>query len=496
VRLSAVESVRQLAGYKSGLARHLQPLLQDPDSTVRARAAAALLCLGPHPAARDLLRSMAVLGEVDERVQALYALAEWGDQEAFALIAGELADVGAPSGVRRAAATALAACGPDAAGSLTEALADEDRGVREAAAAGLICIGPSAVRPVVDALFRPGSEDGALVALAGLPRPEAVEPLRRYARERLAAALQDHDAWRKVAAAAGDDARARLLTDALGDRARRRGLNVLRALGLLGDADTYAAAVDNLQSRDPAQRANALEALESVREAALVRPLLRVWEATDAATPDGPLEPALRDLLVDPDPWLRACAAFAAHRSHGTDLRAALTRLAESDPDPLARATAVATVYSGETMDTLPTLSVMERLLFLRRVPLFADLTPADLKQVAAIAGEQALPDGEVIAAQGEPGEEMFVIVSGEVRVLAAGQAGAETEVARRGSGDVVGEMAVISQEPRMASLVAAGDVRVLCLDRRSFEGLLRERPEVSLGVMRVLCQRLKEATR
>jgi CRP-like cAMP-binding protein len=47
-----------------------------------------------------------------------------------------------------------------------------------------------------------------------------------------------------------------------------------------------------------------------------------------------------------------------------------------------------------------------------------------------------------------------------------------------------------------MASLVAHGEVRVLCIDRQSFEGLLRERPETSLAVMRVLCQRLKEMTK
>ena len=56
-------------------------------------------------------------------------------------------------------------------------------------------------------------------------------------------------------------------------------------------------------------------------------------------------------------------------------------------------------------MDTLATLSIMERILFLRRVPLFSDLPPAELKQVAAITNEQYYLDGEVIARQGEPGE-------------------------------------------------------------------------------------------
>jgi len=69
----------------------------------------------------------------------------------------------------------------------------------------------------------------------------------------------------------------------------------------------------------------------------------------------------------------------------------------------------------------------------------------------------------------------------------------APVEIARRQPGDIVGEMAIISQEPRIASLVAAGEVRVLCVERKQFEALLRERPETSLAVMRVLCARLKE---
>lgn len=144
-------------------------------------------------------------------------------------------------------------------------------------------------------------------------------------------------------------------------------------------------------------------------------------------------------------------------------------------------------------METLSTLSLMERILFLRRVPLFADLGPADLKQVAAIAAERLYPDGEVIAQQNEPGDEMYIIVSGEVRVMAGAEPG--TEVARRKPGEYVGEMAILSQKPRMASLVASGDVRLLCIAQPQFEGLLRERPETGLAVIRVLCARLESAT-
>jgi CRP-like cAMP-binding protein len=70
---------------------------------------------------------------------------------------------------------------------------------------------------------------------------------------------------------------------------------------------------------------------------------------------------------------------------------------------------------------------------------------------------------------------------------------GKDVEVARRKSGEYVGELAIINREPRIASLIASGDVRALCIDQKSFEGLIRERPEVSLVIIQVLTKRLKE---
>jgi CRP-like cAMP-binding protein len=56
--------------------------------------------------------------------------------------------------------------------------------------------------------------------------------------------------------------------------------------------------------------------------------------------------------------------------------------------------------------------------------------------------------------------------------------------------------MAIISQAPRAATLIAAGEVRTLCIGQKQFEVILRERPETSLAVMRVLCERLQERGR
>jgi CRP-like cAMP-binding protein len=93
------------------------------------------------------------------------------------------------------------------------------------------------------------------------------------------------------------------------------------------------------------------------------------------------------------------------------------------------------------------------------------------------------------ITCQGDPGNELYIIVSGLVRVETA----EGKEIAQRKPGEYVGEMAIISQAPRMFSLVAAGDTRLLCVGQKEFEAILRQRPEVSLAVMRVLCDRLRE---
>jgi HEAT repeat protein len=518
VREQAVESLQSLARYPTGLAAHLQPLLADSDAGVRARAAAALLRnpsplipkegFGVRDEARALLRSMAMLGEVDDRVQALGALGEVGDEEAFALVTTELADAQAPAAVRRAAASALGRGSAEGIEPLIAALADSDRSVREAAARALAEIGPAALERITAVLFHLASENGALFALeclsdgrAGAKRSVAVnrDPIWRYAAQSIQSALQD-DAHQRALAGHSADARMQLLCDALRDRARQRGLNALRAFALLDERETYAVAIENLQGGDAAQRANALETLEAVRAAPKLRPLLRVWESPDSPAEAELPELHLLDALDDPDPWMRACAALAAGHAQDKQVRDTLARLAHADPDALVRETAVrssdfrraaeaATTNTGGSMDTLATLPVMERILLLRRVPLFATLSPADLKQVAAIANELAFSEGDLIAAQGEPGEEMFVIIAGEVDVHMDGHS-----IARRGAGDVVGEMAVISREPRMASMIATDGTRLLCIDRKSFEGLLRERPEAALAVMRVLCQRLKEA--
>src|SRR4026209_951849 len=69
-------------------------------------------------------------------------------------------------------------------------------------------------------------------------------------------------------------------------------------------------------------------------------------------------------------------------------------------------------------MDTLKTVSILERILLLRRIPIFADLSPEDLRLVAEIAREEWYPQNTVIFHQGEDGNMMFMIAEGQLQVL------------------------------------------------------------------------------
>lgn len=460
VRFEAVSALSTLSASSRGLTRYLAPLLDDPDARVSTRAAVSLLMADPeHERAKAHLRQTAAFGDVDARLHAIQAMGEWRDPQAFDFLCAELYDLSESAAIRSAAARSLVSVNPSRARAhLFEVLDDKNLAVTNALAHLLGQMGTSAHESLLAALFEKGKEDGTLTALAYMSTPP-VKPILAFARAEVSRAVEYNTLMRGVQASAGNEAM-RLLADALQKQSDVHGMRALRAIGLLGERDAMNTTIENLQTSDASQRANVIEALESIsaRWRDVIHPLLKLWEGEHIQS--SPID--WERLLTDDNEWIRECAAFA--RNHGE-----------------------------LNMDTPAVLSLMDRILFLKGVPLFASLSPADLKQVASIATEETFQDGDVIAYEGEQGDAMFVIISGEVRVCLM-KDGHEVEVARRSSGEYVGELSIINREPRIATLIAAGDVRTLCIDQKSFEGLIRERPDVSLVVIRVLSKRLKEA--
>jgi HEAT repeat protein len=495
VRLEAVETLYALAGYRKGLLAQLEPLLSDKAPEVRSYVAITILKGGPHQVASQVLAEMCGAREPDIRVVVLKALARWGDSYGWHFAVAFLQDTH-PS-VRRVAAQALVSIDADESlDLLIGLLGDDDLSVKRSAAGAIQRVGPHALQTVLEALENPKLESGALLTLQGLPVHRERDKILRYAGKAAERAMHYDQLWVHTRESPGLEAE--LFGHSLRAVCLRHARHSVQAVGLMTDLDNVLLALENLESRAASQRANALEILDSLGHQSIISPLILMWETTPSRVGEGTdgLQTSIELALEDDDPWVRACAALAARSLVNSDLGATLNELLLGDPDPLVREAAQHGLNGGLDMKVLPTLSVMERILFLQRVPLFADLPPTELKQVAAIAYEHMFSEDDVIARQGEQGDEMYIIVDGEVTVETELEPGESAELARRGPGEYVGEMAIISHEPRMASLRATSDVRMLCIGQKEFEGIIRERPETSLAVMRGLIDRLKEARR
>nr|WP_246270810.1 cyclic nucleotide-binding domain-containing protein [Hongsoonwoonella zoysiae] len=130
----------------------------------------------------------------------------------------------------------------------------------------------------------------------------------------------------------------------------------------------------------------------------------------------------------------------------------------------------------------------------LRRVPLFRGIDETKLRLLAFISQRARYADGEHLCNQGEEGDCAFIILDGEADVRVHTPEG-EKVVAKVGQYAIVGEIAILCDVPRTATLVANGDMEVLTVSKDDFLNLLKEFPEVSLEVMRTLAQRLEKTT-
>jgi len=138
-------------------------------------------------------------------------------------------------------------------------------------------------------------------------------------------------------------------------------------------------------------------------------------------------------------------------------------------------------------------LGEIERMLELRRVPLFERLDPEDLQRVAAVADERDFAPGTSIVTEGEVGDELFVILEGVVRVERVEADGSTRQIRTYEQGDHFGELAVLLERPRVASVVADGEVRTLVIGGDGLTSILRERPEAAMAMLQTLAERISQ---
>ena len=127
-----------------------------------------------------------------------------------------------------------------------------------------------------------------------------------------------------------------------------------------------------------------------------------------------------------------------------------------------------------------------EKAELIKRVPLFAGCSRGELGKVAQIADEIDLAAGKELIREGARGREFFVLLEGDADVTKDGRS-----INRLGAGDFFGEIALVSDSPRTATVTATSPVRALVITDRSFRRLLDESPEIQRKVLVALAERL-----
>jgi CRP/FNR family cyclic AMP-dependent transcriptional regulator len=133
---------------------------------------------------------------------------------------------------------------------------------------------------------------------------------------------------------------------------------------------------------------------------------------------------------------------------------------------------------------------------FLKRVALFSGLTDSQIERLAAGSVRRSFPKGRTIVAEGEPSQSLYVLLSGRAKVQRSDTEGKEVILAVLGPGECFGEMSLIDDAPRSASVITIESCDFMSINKESFKSILQSSPEICMRIMKGLVKRLREADR
>jgi hypothetical protein len=313
--------------------------------------------------------------------------------------------------------------------------------------------------------------------------------------EGLAAHLLDVPATIETAHEAIDRMRAmgtpaaRFLTFLLRRRSERAVDGLLGTIG--SDTPEIRAIREGLLSPDAAARTAALGALGS-RVSPGVADRLRT--AQERARGDlgahADLPTLLRSQFTSPDPYIRASALYSLESLDAVTADDYTALDGDEHPVVQEMVTVGRRVIDGSALRLEPT--TIAKMIGLKAIEIFGALEPEDLAQLAREGSESWFAPDEVLCREGELGDEVFVLLDGEVSILRR-DGGIERLVGVEGPGSVIGELAVLDPAPRRATVVASlAGVRSLRLDGKSFRQALSSSPAVSEVIIRMLARRIR----
>jgi CRP/FNR family cyclic AMP-dependent transcriptional regulator len=128
----------------------------------------------------------------------------------------------------------------------------------------------------------------------------------------------------------------------------------------------------------------------------------------------------------------------------------------------------------------------------IERNRLFRGLSPATIQQIASLSVRRSYSEGSIVFSQGDPGDALYGVVTGRVRISASAPDGKEMFLNIMEPGDTFGEIALLDGNPRTATAGAMATSELLIIMRDPFLGLLQREPTLSTHLLRLLCQRIR----
>jgi CRP-like cAMP-binding protein len=458
------------------------------DSDPVVRAAAAILC--DANSGRRVIDKMLASSDPVVLVAALEAVARGPgvtdtDPTTF---------LSSPDRLVRAAAARGLVGRDDRIPALRELLDDPSVRVR-AAAAETLAADPSTVGALVDVLAE-GSVRACEAALQALSaRGLGGERCSQWIAGEVARAryLRFH---RTVLAGENSGETRSYLVRLLASREQRLERWALMALTIPATEAIIPVIKRGIWSPDPEMTAQALEALDSIEERSLVSELISLLEE-ESIPPTHDATASLVVLAKDKDEWIRALAVRCLVEARFLGPMDSATFLADDQshlvPIVMARSGTKPDGSGAEeaTVEKSGNLDTVDRVLALQRVSIFSDIDPEDLERIAEVAAERHYEPDEAIYRYGEEGEEILVIISGDVYIRRPNGDAIRTY----GAGEPVGELAFLRRHRRAADVIAGGSgVHALALGAAVFEVILEERPAVARAMLATLAERLGTA--
>lgn len=130
-----------------------------------------------------------------------------------------------------------------------------------------------------------------------------------------------------------------------------------------------------------------------------------------------------------------------------------------------------------------------------RKIPLFANIENQDLERIAEASVVRSFPKNSIVITEGDSSSSLYVILGGEVKVYVSDEDGKANTISRYSAGDYFGELSLIDQEPRSASVQTISKCKIAILSRNYFVKYIEQHPWVAISLLKGLAQRLRVTT-